>query len=171
VGDTANKAGEIAKDAGGKAGEVAKDAGDKAVEIAENVARAAVNALLSAFDSFLPKEPTNGKSGWIARPIITATIFNTLALILLLITNTENRKYCYPSALLLLLISSILNIISFFITFSLFSLVFNVIGSFPGIGDNKTGPAISLSGFSSVFLLIAISLIIIDGSRKIKKPF
>src|SRR5205823_1078560 len=92
--------------------------------------------------------------------------------LLLLITNEENRKYCYPSAFILLLISFILNIISFFITYSLFSLVFNVIGAFPGIGDNKTGPAIYLSGWSSVFLFTALIIIIIDGYRgKVKKNF
>lgn len=175
VGDATNnsgeKAGEIATDAGNKVGEIATDAGNKAAEIADNAARAIATALLSAFDNFIPKEPTNGKAGWITRPIITASIFDTLALLLLLITNTENRKYCYPLAFILLLISFILNIVSLFITFSLFSLVFNVIGSFPGIGDNETGPALTLSGFSSLFLLIAISLIIIDGSRRKSKNF
>ncbi|GES86072.1 hypothetical protein GLOIN_2v1835122 [Rhizophagus clarus] len=179
IGDAANNAGQAAKDAGGKAGEIAQDAGDKAGaiaqdaankagEFADEVARKLVNALLSAFDNFLPKEPTNNKSGWIARPIITGAIFDALALVLLLITTNENRKYCYPTVFILLLITFILNILSFFITFSLFSLVFNVIGAFPGIGSNSTGPAIYLSGFSSVFLLIAISLIIIDGSRRKK---
>jgi len=168
---TGEKAGEIATDVGNNAGQIATDAGNEATGFVDNAARTIVNALLSAFDNFIPKEPTNGKSGWIARPIITASIFDTLALLLLLITNTENRKYCYPLAFILLLISFILNIVSLFITFSLFSLVFNVIGAFPGIGDNKTGPALSLSGFSSLFLLIAISLIIIDGSRRKSKNF
>src|SRR5205823_9325360 len=133
----------------------ANDAGKKVSEAAESIARAAVQALLSAFDNFLPKEPTNGKSGWIARPIIAAMVFNFFSLLLLLITNEENRKYCYPSAFILLLISFILNIVSFFITYSLFSLVFNVIGAFPGIGDNKTGPAIYLSVCSAVYLFTA----------------
>ncbi|CAB5204021.1 putative phage-related minor tail protein [Rhizophagus irregularis DAOM 181602=DAOM 197198] len=166
--DAGGKAGEIAQDAGEKAGEIAQDASEKAGEIAQNIGKKAATALLSAFDSFLPKEPTNGKSGWIARPIITASIFDALAFLLILITTTDNRKYCYPSAFILLLVSFILNIVSFFVTFSLFSLVFNVIGAFPGIGDNKTGSAIYLSGFSSVSLLITINLIIIDSCRSKK---
>ncbi|PKY39740.1 hypothetical protein RhiirA4_415276 [Rhizophagus irregularis] len=103
--DAGGKAGEIAQDAGGKASEIAQDASEKAGEIVQNIGKKAATALLSAFDSFLPKEPTN---------------------------------------------------------------VFNVIGAFPGIGDNKTGSAIYLSGFSSVSLLITINLIIIDSCRSKK---
>jgi len=118
----------------------------------------------------MPKESTNGKSGWIARPIIAASVFNTLTLITLLIITDENRKYCYPTAILLLLVSFILNITSFLITFSLFSLIFNIIGAFPGVGDNRTGIEIYLSIWSSVFLFIALVLILIDYSRvQIKK--
>ncbi|RIA99272.1 hypothetical protein C1645_800768 [Glomus cerebriforme] len=105
VGDAANKAANGVGDAANSAGDVAKNAGDTLNSVANDLARKAVNTLLSAFDSFVPKEPTN---------------------------------------------------------------VFDVIGAIPGIGDNKTGPAMSLSGWSSVFLLIAISLIIIDGSRRKK---
>jgi hypothetical protein len=171
AGDIANDAGDAAKNAGEKAGEIANDAGEKAKEAAENAKDFAVNALLDAFDNFTPKESTNGKSGWIARPIIAASIFNTLTLFLLLIINDDNRKYCYPSAIILLLVSFILNIASFFTTFSLFTLVFNVIGAFPGIGDNRTGAAIYLSGWSSAFLLIALILMLIDGSREQVKKF
>ena len=113
----------------------------------------------------MPKESTNGKSIWIARPIIAASVFNTLALISLLILKDENKKYCYSTAIVLLLVSFILNVASFFTTFSLFSLIFNIIGSFPGIGDNRTGAVIYLSGWSSAFLFIALVLVLIDYSR------
>ena len=93
------------------------------------------NALLSAFDNFVPKEPTNGKSGWIARSIIVALIFNSIALIILL--TTKNKIYCYSLTFPLILISFIFNLVSFIITFSLFSLVFNVIAAFSGIGSNQ----------------------------------
>ena len=89
-------------------------------------------------------------------------------LFILLIINDKNRKYCYPIAITLLLVSFILNIASFFTTFSLFSLIFNVIGAFPGIGDNRTGAAMYLSGWSFVFLFIALILILIDSSKKSK---
>lgn len=52
--------------------------------------------------------------------------------------------------------------ISFFISYSLFSLVFNVIGAFPGIGDNKTGMAIHLSGWSCACLFVSLACIICD---------
>jgi hypothetical protein len=167
VGNTAKSA---AENAGDKAGEIANNAGEKAGELANKAKDLAVNALLDAFDSFMPKEPTNGKSGWIARPIIAASVFNTLALIFLLILKDENKKYCYSLAIIFLLVSFILNVVSFFTTFLLFSLIFNTIGGFPGIGDNRTGAAIYLSGLSSAFLFIALVIILIDYSRgQIKK--
>lgn len=94
------------------------------------------------------------------------SFFNTLVLILLFITNDGNKKYLYPSAFIFLFISFILNAASFFVTFSLFSLVFNVIGSFPGIGDNTTGIAIYLSGWSSSLLFVSLILMLIDGRRR-----
>jgi hypothetical protein len=39
-------------------------------------------------------------------------------------------------------------------------LVFNVIGEITGIGDNRTGSAIYLSGLNSAFLFIALILIL-----------
>ena len=163
--DVGQQAGQVGNDVGQKAGEVGKDVGNAAGQAVDDVSKAAVNALLSAFDSFVPKEPTNGKSSWIARPIITAAIFNSLVIILLLITNDDNKKYFYTPAFILLFISFILNVGSFFVTFSLFSLVFNVIGAFPGIGDNRTGVAIYLSGWSSTMLFFALVLLLIDSVR------
>lgn len=54
------------------------------------------------------------------------------------------------------------NAVSFFVTLSLFSLVFNVIGSFPGIGDNRVGPAMYLSCMSACFLFISLNLLVLE---------
>src|SRR5688572_16283615 len=162
VNDAKNKVGEVVNNAG----EVANNAGKKVIETADDASESAKNAtvktLLSAFDNFLPKEPTSNKSAWIARPIIAAAVNNTLSLFFLLITNEKYRILCYYSALILILISLILNVVSFFVTWSLFSLVFDVIAAIPGIGDNKIGPAIYLSCTSACFLFIALNLIMLE---------
>ena len=98
----------------------------------------------------------------IARPIIICSIFNSAALVSLLITNSKNKNYCYILTFILLLVSFILNLVSFIITCSLFSLVFDVIGTFPSIGDNYTGGAMIISGFSFLLLFTSLCLIIID---------
>ncbi|UZO27310.1 uncharacterized protein OCT59_019511 [Rhizophagus irregularis] len=90
-----NSIGNTAQDVGNSLNNAAKDAGNTIQNVAntaiggiDKLGQEAIKALLSAFDSFVPKVPTN---------------------------------------------------VSFIITFSLFSLVFNVIGAFPGIGGNHTG--------------------------------
>ena len=64
-------------------------------------------------------------------------------------------NFLFDLIVILLLISIFLNIASFFITFSIFSFLFNVIGDIPGIGVNvnRAGSAIYLSGISAVFLI------------------
>ena len=96
---------------------------------------------------------------------------NSLSLLLLLIIviNDENNNFFYISLFILLLVSFILNTGSFFITFSIFSLVFNVIGEIPGIGDNRTGSAIYLSGLSSALLFISLILMINSFSVNVNK--
>jgi len=64
----------LSENAGDQAGEIANDAGEKVSELANKAKDLAVNAVLDAFDSFIPKESTNGKSGWIARLIIAASV-------------------------------------------------------------------------------------------------
>lgn len=157
-----NSIGNTAQDVGSSLNNAAKDAGNTintAIGGIDKIGQEAIKALLSAFDNFVPKVPTYGKSRWIAFPIIIASIFNSITLILLLITNSKYKIYCYLITLAFLLISFIFNLVSFIITFSLFSLVFNVIGAFPGIGGNHTGPAMILSGCSCFFLFISLSLI------------
>ncbi|GES80711.1 hypothetical protein GLOIN_2v1838529 [Rhizophagus clarus] len=159
IGNAAQNVGNSLNNATTDAGNTIQNVTDTAVGEIDKIRREALNTLLSAFDNFVPKAPTYDKSGWIARPIIIASIFNLMALILLLITNSNNKIYCYLTTLFILLVSFTFNLVSFIITFSLFSLVFNVIGTFPGIDGNHTGPAIILSGCSCLFLLVSLSLI------------
>ena len=142
-----------------KAGEIANDASNKVGDAVDVNGIDAMKALLSAFNNLIPKVPVRDKSG-IARPIIAATVLNSLSLLLLLSINDENKKFIYVLVFILLFVSFILNISSFFITFSIFSLLFNLIEKIPGIGDNSTGSAIYLSGLSSAFLFIALIVIL-----------
>jgi hypothetical protein len=168
VDDAKDKVDDVAQDVGEKAGEVdvgeaadtvaeeAQELGEKAGEFAENLAKEALRKLLEAFDNFSPKESTDGISGWIAKPIIAAVVFNFVALLLLFFINQDNATILYFLSIVLLLVSIILNLASLITTSMLFSLVFNVIGAFPGIGDNDTGSANGLSICSLLFLIIAL---------------
>lgn len=167
-----NNASETIKDAadvaGQQVGQVAKNAGKTIEQITNEGQKVIVNALLSAFDNFVPKKPSKSYSGWITSPIIVATISNIIAFILLLIVNIKNIMCCYPLIIILLLVSFVFNIISFFFTFSLFPLVFNVIEAFPGIAKIQSGASIILSGFSLLFLFISLSIVIVDAVRNLK---
>jgi len=137
----------------------AKQKADEAKETVENFGPDALKAVLSAFDNLLPKEPKNNSK--MAHPIIAAIVFNCLSLILLFVYS-DNYKIINISIIALLMTSLFLNIGSFFVTFSLFSVLFNVIGDIPGIGDNSTGAAIYLSGLSFVFLLTAFTIFLLS---------
>ena len=151
------------------ADKITKDVTKNLYDIAKNVGKTTVKAFLSSFDKFTPKKTTIGKSRWVSLPIIIVTIITAFTLTILLSTNTENLFYYNLPSLTLLIISFTINAISFISTFSLFTLVFNVIGTFPGIGSNKTGSAMYLSCLSLLFLLTAIILIIIDSIIKVRK--
>ncbi|CAG8718995.1 10793_t:CDS:2 [Funneliformis caledonium] len=172
VGDVAEDVGNGAQDVGEKVGEIANDVnvdetvneigekvgeiGEKAGELAQQVAREALKKLLEAFDNFKPKETTNGISGLLAKPIIAAAVFNFVAMLLLVFVDKKNATFYYSLAILLLFLSIILNLASLITTSMLFTLVFSVIGAFPGIGDNNNGPANALSISSLICLLIAL---------------
>ncbi|CAI2169352.1 17608_t:CDS:2 [Funneliformis geosporum] len=172
VGDVAKDVGKGAEDVGKKVGDAAKDVdveetvneigekageiGEKAGDLVEQVAREALKKLLEAFDNFKPKESTNGISGWLAKPIIAAAVFNFVALLLLVFVDKNNATFYYSLAILLLFLSIILNLASLITTSMLFTLVFSIIGAFPGIGDNNNGPVNALSIGSLICLLVAL---------------
>jgi uncharacterized membrane protein len=153
-GEAVDKVGDVIADAGQKAGEIAN-----ATKDLDNIA---INILLSAFDNLLPKEPSNNKFEKITIPIVTSTVLNILVL-LILITFNEKNLICSIIGFLLLFVSFLLNLCFFIITLLFFSIVFNVIGAIPGIGDNRTGSAIYLSSLSTLFLFTA--LIIMKGGN------
>lgn len=107
-----------------KAGKITNKVGEVVNNVSDQVIKASIKALLSAFDNFVPKKPTNSKSGWICRPIIVAIVFNVLSIILLLtiFLNIKN-KVIYFLAVILILISFILLKYDFFlyIIFTIFS--------------------------------------------------
>jgi hypothetical protein len=142
-----------------KADEVANEAKKKVENAINEFGLDALNALLSVFENLLPNVPTKDKSR-IASPIIAAVVFNFLSLFLLITIYYINKKLLSILIIILLLFSFLLNLVFFFITFSIFSLLFNVIENIPGIGDNKTGSAIYLSAMSACFLLISLIFIL-----------
>ena len=154
-GEAVDKAGDVIKNAGQKAGEIAN-------VTAKDLDNIAINTLLSAFDNLLPKEPSNNQFGRMAIPIVASTVLNILVL-LILITINEKNFFCSILGFLLLFVSFLLNLGFFIVTFLFFSIVFNVIGAIPGIGDNRTGSAIYLSSLSTLFLFTA--LIIMKGGN------
>jgi len=153
VAEAAGKKVDEAKDAGKK---VAEDVGKKAGDFAEDAEREILKKLFEAFDNFRPKKSTSYSSGLLVKPIIVATILNIFALILLIFVNHDNYVIFYLISNIFLITATILLLFTLVSILALFSLVFDILSSFPGIENNTIGPAILLLICSILFLIIAL---------------
>ncbi|KAF0536886.1 hypothetical protein F8M41_008937 [Gigaspora margarita] len=122
-----------------------------AANTAANTAPGILSELLNAFDNFKPRSPTANVSGVFSIPYLLALIFNVISLFLLYF-------HFIIIAALLILTSSLLNIIACFFDLLLLIWVFDLISIIPGIG---TGPGIYLATISASFLTIAAVLLCI----------
>ncbi|RHZ77403.1 hypothetical protein Glove_180g126 [Diversispora epigaea] len=120
--------------------DTAKDIIDKAPQLLEG--------LKDSLDSFTPKIPSVNISGFISLPYLFAMLLNMIALFLLYFD-------IFTPAILIILISTILNLLGLIFNLLLFVWVFELIALMPGIGDHVTGPGIHMEAWSFLFLTIA----------------